>query len=1200
MAPARDQLLALLDAVRTAKHPTSARLLSKLFAVLPSRTAYPDYYQIIAKPISLREIKAKIDKRQYPTLAALKADLDLMLANCKKYNVPGSDIYRDAVLLAKILNDAFKELSRAAPSTPVSSSSSRSRRGSAANATALPPPAAAPESSDLDSLDDDEFDSPNKEDAGNAENEDDQEDAADANDDAEPDQNDDADAMDEDAADDQEPPPPPPPPTLASKRSRTRSARSTTAAAAPALEEPPLPKIVIKKRAATPKAAPSPAAPSKRAAASRNDGGASDHDEPPPSPAPKRARRGLAPPPPETPTTPAVTDNAPPPASTKRGPRVRTSSGTAPRATPATATASASAPEAMSPHSPSASASAKRSKKARTDALAWEDVRMLNTAMEKGKLKTIQALFERKTDVPINVLVKAPAAVSETGFTWTPLHMAAYYGHNEVVDWLMEQGADVEAKDTWYEGTALAWAAYMGHAETCKLLVKKYGADPHSPNSSGQIPIDLVSDPNNAVWADIFPPEPAEAPRPKRGRATSGAKKMTAAPSVIGQRMHAVLRALEAATDRSGRHLAEAFAQLPSREEYPDYYDAITNPISLAEIRGKVRSLAVAAKEYTVVEFRADLVRMCENAMEYNEEQSQIFRDAVALLDLVKREVRQCDDHLVAPLESVLIADHPVKVGHFAVMKDDQIVLIERAGKNAEGEIIVQGTLFLHPNRVRHARSLYPSEVFKSDFINVPARYLVRPCLVVWVRDLAKGLPIGYPYDSIYLCESKQTPKSLSVIKDWAKEFTHAPIPVPAYVPPFPLTLTKTATERTFQAFIDACTAAPPAADTRGGSPEPAPPAAAAETPHPRKRGGARTRKADSPAADHGDHAAAPTPSGRSARTRTRSGPSVSERGGRIVVPMPSGAAMPIPPAPQQQQQQQQQPPPPLQQVYHAPPPQQGAAGHPAPSQLAQPLQAYLGTPMAPGAAALGTRTHTMPPPIPQQPVGPPAGVPPGMAVDPVTGTVVLAHPGRTHHNVPPPTAAGSPHVAPRAAPVAAPAAAAASTPPRRPISAPIPPTHTPRLLTHVYIEYPGRTQVVALPPHRPHAVVSVPRHVPTVRVIPVYPPPESVLTQLAGRTLEPGPSPTDPLPFGIAMLKAGKQVYGRFTTDVDAGSVVRAVVAATGGAVDGVGLQVGPVFDTPVVEGCNVFELWATAQPHPANVEVKQLQTSYLVVNRV
>ncbi|KNE57577.1 hypothetical protein AMAG_18071 [Allomyces macrogynus ATCC 38327] len=83
-------------------------------------------------------------------------------------------------------------------------------------------------------------------------------------------------------------------------------------------------------------------------------------------------------------------------------------------------------------------------------------------------------------------------------------------------------------------------------------------------------------------------------------------------------------------------------------------------------------------------------------------------------------------------------------------------------------------------------------------------------------------------------------------------------------------------------------------------------------------------------------------------------------------------------------------------------------------------------------------------------------------------------------------------------------------------------------------------------------------------------------------------------------MLKAGKQVYGRFTTEVDAGSVVRAVVAATGGAVDGVGLQVGPVFDTPVVEGCNVFELWATAQPHPANVEVKQLQTSYLVMNRV
>jgi hypothetical protein len=47
-------------------------------------------------------------------------------------------------------------------------------------------------------------------------------------------------------------------------------------------------------------------------------------------------------------------------------------------------------------------------------------------------------------------------------FTWGALHCAAYYGNIKVIDALMEQGANIEMRDTWHRGTPLAWAAFAG------------------------------------------------------------------------------------------------------------------------------------------------------------------------------------------------------------------------------------------------------------------------------------------------------------------------------------------------------------------------------------------------------------------------------------------------------------------------------------------------------------------------------------------------------------------------------------------------------------------------------------------------------------------------------------------------------------------------------------------------------------------
>ena len=72
-------------------------ILSTLFLELPSKQQYPDYYEVIKSPIALSNIKTKVDQQEYKSVGELKADIDLMVSNAKKYNIKESQVYQDAV-----------------------------------------------------------------------------------------------------------------------------------------------------------------------------------------------------------------------------------------------------------------------------------------------------------------------------------------------------------------------------------------------------------------------------------------------------------------------------------------------------------------------------------------------------------------------------------------------------------------------------------------------------------------------------------------------------------------------------------------------------------------------------------------------------------------------------------------------------------------------------------------------------------------------------------------------------------------------------------------------------------------------------------------------------------------------------------------------------------------------------------------------
>uniref|UniRef100_A0A673N015 Poly [ADP-ribose] polymerase n=1 Tax=Sinocyclocheilus rhinocerous TaxID=307959 RepID=A0A673N015_9TELE len=73
-----------------------------------------------------------------------------------------------------------------------------------------------------------------------------------------------------------------------------------------------------------------------------------------------------------------------------------------------------------------------------------------------------------------------------------PLHNACSYGHYEVAELLVRHGASVNVADLW-KFTPLHEAAAKGKYEICKLLLK-HGADPTKKNRDGNTPLDMVKE----------------------------------------------------------------------------------------------------------------------------------------------------------------------------------------------------------------------------------------------------------------------------------------------------------------------------------------------------------------------------------------------------------------------------------------------------------------------------------------------------------------------------------------------------------------------------------------------------------------------------------------------------------------------------------------------------------------------------------
>lgn len=80
-----------------------------------------------------------------------------------------------------------------------------------------------------------------------------------------------------------------------------------------------------------------------------------------------------------------------------------------------------------------------------------------------------------------------------------------------------------------------------------------------------------------------------------------------------------------------GRELAHPFRLLPSKIEYPDYYNIIKKPIDMNKILHRLNQVGKSTDYTSIDEICSDFAQMFENACTYNEPESTIYKDALTL-----------------------------------------------------------------------------------------------------------------------------------------------------------------------------------------------------------------------------------------------------------------------------------------------------------------------------------------------------------------------------------------------------------------------------------------------------------------------------------------------------------------------------------------------------------------------------------------
>jgi len=173
----------------------------------------------------------------------------------------------------------------------------------------------------------------------------------------------------------------------------------------------------------------------------------------------------------------------------------------------------------------------------RVKAMASANPALVDACSRTGESAILTAVYHRRKDI-VNLLVARGAAMSifeacaageveraerlvdrlaVNGYSadgWTPLHLAAFFGHTKIAELLLAHEADVTARSRNANGNTPLHAALAGNHKFVTGLLIGGGADVNAPDAQGWRPLHLAAASNNldamktliAQGADLWAP----------------------------------------------------------------------------------------------------------------------------------------------------------------------------------------------------------------------------------------------------------------------------------------------------------------------------------------------------------------------------------------------------------------------------------------------------------------------------------------------------------------------------------------------------------------------------------------------------------------------------------------------------------------------------------------------------------------------
>ncbi|KAF2663454.1 Bromodomain-containing protein [Microthyrium microscopicum] len=251
-------------------------------------------------------------------------------------------------------------------------------------------------------------------------------------------------------------------------------------------------------------------------------------------------------------------------------------------------------------------------------------------------------------------------------------------------------------------------------------------------------------------------------------------------------RIKAIMKGLRKPKNSNGDLMILSFERLPDKQELPDYFNEIKNPMALDGIKRKLKR-----KKYTSVDqFMRDVNLMFDNAKQYNQDESQIYKDAVELQQegksLAEAEKAKPDsdftmeDGRIPMPEGILHNGEVWKVGDWVHIQNANdltkpiVAQIYRTWRDQDGAKWVNACWYYRPEQTIHRfdRHFYENEVMKTgQYRDHPIDEVIDRCFVMFFTRYNKGRPRNFPADKeVYVCECRYNEEKhkLNKIKTWA------------------------------------------------------------------------------------------------------------------------------------------------------------------------------------------------------------------------------------------------------------------------------------------------------------------------------------------------------------------------------------------------------------------------------------------------